>query len=237
MKMNTKVNREEIELDKIELEEVFYHKEGKLYLAKDRGNIKQFKKDSQVGTTSEGYLTTRFKNYSAVKVHRIIYTLVYGNFNRKLEVDHKDQNRSNNLPSNLRLVEQNKNKKNKSLQINNSSGCLGVSYRRDTDKWRAEINVDGGKIPLGSFRKLGDAIKARKEAEKKYGYHENHGKITNKNHIVKSGYPGVSYRRDSDKWRVVLFVDSRKYSLGSFESLKEAIEVRKEAEVEYGFNK
>ena len=39
------------------------------------------------------------------------------------------------------------------------------------------------RINLGNFIELKDAIDARKKAEKKYGYHENHGKvfIENKN--------------------------------------------------------
>jgi len=37
-----------------------------------------------------------------------------------------------------------------------------------TKKWRASIYFRGKTIHLGRFEKIGDAIKARKEAEKKY---------------------------------------------------------------------
>ena len=50
----------------------------------------------------------------------------------------------------------------------NSSGVVGVSWDKRTKKWQARIGVNGGRIELGRFKDLNDAILARKEAEKKY---------------------------------------------------------------------
>ena len=55
-----------------------------------------------------------------------------------------------------------------------SSKTVGVSNRRD--KWYARITVDGKNIHLGTFDTEDEAIQARKLAEKKYRFHENHGK-------------------------------------------------------------
>jgi len=43
---------------------------------------------------------------------------------------------------------------------NNTSGYRGVSWRKDTNKWRAEITVNSKRINLGSFVKAPDAAKA-----------------------------------------------------------------------------
>lgn len=50
----------------------------------------------------------------------------------------------------------------------NTSGCTGVVYRKDNNKWRATITVSGKVKNLGSFLTKEEAMKARKEAEKIY---------------------------------------------------------------------
>lgn len=47
----------------------------------------------------------------------------------------------------------------------NTSGCVGVSWIRSKEKWRATIRFAGKDKHLGYFDDLNDAIKARKEAE------------------------------------------------------------------------
>lgn len=45
---------------------------------------------------------------------------------------------------------------------------IGISWKRDRDKWHAYININGKRVNLGYFSDKQDAIKARKEAEEKY---------------------------------------------------------------------
>lgn len=47
---------------------------------------------------------------------------------------------------------------------NNTSGCRGV-YRRENNRWRAVIGFQGKVHNLGTFARLEDAVRARKEAE------------------------------------------------------------------------
>ena len=47
----------------------------------------------------------------------------------------------------------------------NTSGYKGVSWRRDIEKWNSYINLQGKHYSLGVYESLGDAIKARKQAE------------------------------------------------------------------------
>lgn len=72
--------------------------------------------------------------------------------------------------SNLRVATQSQNHHNTVEQVNNSSGCTGVSYRparpgKARAKWRATIMVDGVTHNLGEFAQKDDAIAARRAAE------------------------------------------------------------------------
>lgn len=58
--------------------------------------------------------------------------------------------------------------RNQSIRKDNTSGCKGVNYSKHNKQWCARISVDGKRIHLGYFKMLDDAIKTRKEAEKKY---------------------------------------------------------------------
>jgi hypothetical protein len=44
-------------------------------------------------------------------------------------------------------------------------------------KWQAYISLDGDQEHLGIFDDMKDAMEARKQKEKEYGYHKNHGRI------------------------------------------------------------
>lgn len=50
----------------------------------------------------------------------------------------------------------------------NSSGVIGVTWHKKAKKWHVRICVNGTRIDFGKFDNLDDAIRARKEAEKKY---------------------------------------------------------------------
>ena len=50
-----------------------------------------------------------------------------------------------------------------------------------------------------------------------------------------SGYHGVRKRKGSSSWRVQIGVDGSPVYLGSYKNLEEAIQVRKNAEIKYGY--
>lgn len=83
--------------------------------------------------------------------------------------DHADRNEMNNRRYNLRPCTNKENIRNKSIQKNNTSGIIGVSWREDRQKYRAYITVENRKqIFLGNFLNKEDAIKIRLKAEKEY---------------------------------------------------------------------
>jgi len=55
------------------------------------------------------------------------------------------------------------------VSLNNTSGCTGVYFVKNQNKWKAEIIVNKVYYGLGSYEKKEDAIKARKEAEVNLG--------------------------------------------------------------------
>ena len=106
--------------------------------------------------------------------HRLAWLYIYDAW-PKNGIDHVDQNSLNNRLSNLRDVTHSENHKNQKMSKNNSSGVMGVHFDNKSQKWRAQIHVNGKSIHLGLFELKADAIAARRNAEVKYGYHPNHG--------------------------------------------------------------
>ena len=103
------------------------------------------------------------RNSGKERLHRFIM-----NCPKDMVVDHINMNPLDNRKCNLRICTMQQNNFNKKEQTNNTSGRVGVTWDKQTNKWRAQIQVDGKSIKLGRFKNKEDAIKAREEAELKY---------------------------------------------------------------------
>lgn len=110
----------------------------------------------------------------SVLAHRIALAMSTGAWPE--EVDHINGDRDDNRLCNLREVTRAENMSNKSRYRNNRSGCAGVHWHSQHRKWCAAIQKNGRRKTLGVYRDLGDAIRARKAAEKELGFHKNHGR-------------------------------------------------------------
>jgi hypothetical protein len=103
-----------------------------------RHDYKQWKARREVGTVSQrGYKTLSIAGYRYY-VHRLIYLMHYGELPEL--VDHKNGDKLDNRPSNLREST----KVNNALNLHqchkdNISGFLGVTYRKDTGKYAARF--------------------------------------------------------------------------------------------------
>lgn len=106
--------------------------------------------------------------------HRIIWIWMTGE--QPDTIDHIDGNGLNNKWSNLRSVKFSDNGKNQKKHLTNTSGYAGVSYRKDSGKWRARLMVDGKSISFGAFPTAEAAHEARLQAVNTYGFNSNHGK-------------------------------------------------------------
>jgi hypothetical protein len=109
-----------------------------------------------------GYVEGSFKG-ERIRLHRFLM-----NPRDDEIVDHKNRKPYDNRKSNLRICNDAENMKNKSKHKNNRSGVTGVFWHKKRNRWRAEITVNYKTIYLGEYKNFEDAVKARKEAEKKY---------------------------------------------------------------------
>ena len=124
--------------------------------------------------TSYGYLQMNFDGWPYL-VHRLIFMYVYGDF-PKQDVDHINGDRVDNRLVNLRLVSRQDNLRNQGVRNDNTSGHVGVSFDKRSNKFHAYIGIGSGeRTSLGHFLTLGEAVNARKTAEVEIGYHSNHG--------------------------------------------------------------
>lgn len=132
--------------------------------ARQKAGTKKKNGYSQIAIFGRVYLT-----------HRIIWLLANGEWPD--QVDHINGNTSDDRLSNLRNVSNWENRKNMKRHKCNTSGFTGVTFSKQRNKWRARIQIDGKEHLIGFYSDIQEAAHARKEAELKYGYHENHGRI------------------------------------------------------------
>ena len=113
-------------------------------------------------------------NYRCFKAHRIAWAIYHGEW-PPMHIDHLNGDRSDNRIENLRAVERVENQRNCKRHSTNTSGQMGVCWHARAGKWCAYIE-DEKRIHLGLFERKADAIAARKAAEVRCLYHENHGR-------------------------------------------------------------
>lgn len=135
-------------------------------------NSKNAGKEAFTALDNHGYRQGRVFD-RPVKAHRVIWSLVHGEW--PSEIDHVNGDRSDNRLCNLRCVSHADNQRNQRIRKNSSSGVLGVSRASKSDRWRARIKVDFQEIFLGHFTTFDEAVAARREAERRFSFHENHG--------------------------------------------------------------
>ena len=112
---------------------------------------------------SNGYVASNDfnNNYKQLKLHKLLL------FDAQI-IDHINHKKFDNQKHNLRIVTHSQNQMNKNLHSKNTSGVIGVSWHKKTNKWVSYINIDKKRINLGLFVNFKDAVKARKDAEEKY---------------------------------------------------------------------
>ena len=111
-----------------------------------------------------------------IRAHRLAWYMYYGEWPADGEdIDHINHIRDDNRITNLRKATRYVQMQTKAMASNNTSGCTGVIWLKNKRKWRAGISFNGKVIHIGTYENLDDAIKARKDCEKRLGFSPTHG--------------------------------------------------------------
>jgi hypothetical protein len=109
---------------------------------------------------------------TSLKVHRLVAMTFFPTSDLTLEVDHRDRDRRNNMVTNLRWVSHSTNSFNRGKFTGSSSRFRGVSWQKQTSKWRVFIQLDGEKKYIGLFANELDAARAYNGALVEFGLDE-----------------------------------------------------------------
>jgi len=100
------------------------------------------------------------------KAHRLAWLYMTGAW-PEVAIDHINGARHDNAFKNLRQADWAQNQQNRTLQCNNKSGFLGVSWDSFAGNWRAGIRVGGKSTNLGGYETAVRAHMAYLEAKAK----------------------------------------------------------------------
>ena len=137
----------------------------KLYAGKDCGTL-VFDQDGRKYYTSS---ISRNNDKRKIFNHKVVYALHHKkDLDRNVIICHKDGNTLNNHPENLMESHNSEHfHTSTKLHSNNKSGCPGVHFCSRKRKYISQITFKTKKIKIGEFLLIEDAIKARKDYERK----------------------------------------------------------------------
>ena len=120
----------------------------------------------------KGYLCTTVlgKRYTA---HRLIWLYIHGEWPNV--IDHINGVKTDNRLSNIRNVNSQVNHMNMRKSSKNTSGVTGVYLNKKKGLWCAQMKFNGKTYHLGSSKNKDEAIKMRKDEEKRLGFSNRHG--------------------------------------------------------------
>lgn len=110
-----------------------------------------------------------------IRAHRLAWFITHGAMPFG-EIDHINQDKSDNRITNLRDVSREMNQRNGTRKGNNTSGVPGVIWNKQRKKWCAQASVNGKHRHIGMFDSLEEAAKARKAFGALHGFTDTHGR-------------------------------------------------------------
>lgn len=146
---------------------VKYNPESGQFLWKKKPSI--YASHIVIGTVAGWITGPKRRRYLKISINRKCYSLhrlafLYMKGYIPDEVDHRDNNPTNNKWNNLREATKNENAHNCPVRKDNSSGYKGVTWDKKVKKWRARIALNGERINLGYFDSKEEAHLAYKDA-------------------------------------------------------------------------
>lgn len=138
-----------VDINLSRVNELFKYHNGQLFWrvsgrGKKAGNLAGY-------LTNFGYVGIKYDGRQRL-AHRIIYCMFHGYVPRN--IDHIDGNTKNNKIENLRECTQSQNCYNRKITKNNNSGVKGVSWDKESEKWRVTVSVYGKSKYFGLYDDL-----------------------------------------------------------------------------------
>lgn len=165
---------------------------------------------------------------SSFLVHRLVAQHFLKDWDHNLQVDHRDEDKTNNREDNLRMCTNAEN-----IEFYHSTRQYDhVCWSKDKKGWRAYITTEGQThyICISDSKEL--CIEAYKYAVE-HGIEDARQKYKKKH---SSKYRGVYWQKNDKKWRVQIREENKNYRIGCFEKEEDALEARIYAE-EFGVEK
>lgn len=188
------------------------------------------------------YAKTDFWNSGdrkSIYMHRFVYEKYFGEIPKDMFIDHKNRNRLDNRISNLRLATKSENTYNRRRQNNNnSSKYKGVYLNKQSGSYVAYVSLNGKRTTIGSYNnEIACANAYNHYAKNMYGefaflndvpyMSEDEVLKYQKNTSCKNKYKGIVKRKDTGKYRIILYdLDGKKINLGQCNTENEALAVR-----------
>lgn len=120
-----------------------------------------------------GYLCGGIFGFKAF-AHQIAWVFIAGAWPDE-QIDHINGVYTDNRAVNLRAVSHAENGRNQKMNAKNTTGFRGVYYSERDKLWYAKIVYRQKQYHLGSSKSFDEAVQARLAAERRYGFHTNHG--------------------------------------------------------------
>jgi hypothetical protein len=111
-----------------------------------------------------GYVLIRLRDQGGMfHAHRLAWLLTHGEPIPE-EIDHADGNPGNNRADNLRAASRGKNAANTRVRRDSTTGFKGVTFCKQTGKYRVLVTHNGKTYRPPRFNTLEEAVDARREA-------------------------------------------------------------------------